>query len=118
MCLASYGAEEFGLSDLWPEVAKKAQPKVYPGYSPPPESALKGPPGREKIDSEPLSRIACAFLTPSGRNVYIGLPRVDPGLSFLRGELSDRMTSAKQIQHFVPGYNRAVPPGHFATGFG
>jgi RNA-directed DNA polymerase len=30
-----------------------------------------------------LNRIACAFLAPSGRTVYFGLPRVNPGLSFL-----------------------------------
>jgi len=32
-----------------------------------------------RIGSEPLNRIACAVLAASGRNVYFGLPRANPG---------------------------------------
>jgi hypothetical protein len=54
-----------------------------PWVIPPTELALKGPPGTAGIGSQPLNRIARAFLAPSGRNVYFGLSRVNPGLSFL-----------------------------------
>jgi hypothetical protein len=43
----------------------------------------EGATGCGRIGSEPLSRIAYASLAPSGPNVFIGLPRVNPGLGFL-----------------------------------
>jgi hypothetical protein len=59
-------------SHLWPEGPGEHSPGFTLGNSPPPELALKGPPGT-----------GCAILASSGRNVYIGLPRVNPGLSSL-----------------------------------
>jgi len=55
---------------------------------------------RVRRESAPnlLNRIACAFPAPSGRNVYFGLPRVNPGLSLLAP--SGRMTGTEHIQVF------------------
>jgi hypothetical protein len=64
--------------------------KHSPGFTPglpwviaPPGFALKGQPGTSRIGSKPLNRIVGAFLAPTGRNVYLGLPRVNLGLSSL-----------------------------------
>ncbi len=98
ICLASYGPK-------WP---RKHGPGFTLGNLHPPELALKGPPGTARIGSEPSNRTASAFLAPSGRNVYLALPRVNPGLKFscpFGAGPSGCMTDAKQI--LVPGYYRA-----------
>ena len=59
----------------WP---KELSPGFTLGSCPPPELALKGPCDTAIIDSDPLNRIACAFLAPSGRNVYFGLTQGKP----------------------------------------
>ena len=63
---------------------------------------LKGQPGTSRIGSKPLNRTVGAFLAPTGRNVYLGLPRVNPGLAMLSCPCgagpSGCMTGAKHIR--------------------
>jgi hypothetical protein len=66
ICLASSIRHE-GLGETFESVARSGQksiaqglPRVYPGLVPPPELALKGPPGTAKTVSGPLHRIADA----------------------------------------------------------
>jgi hypothetical protein len=68
-------------SDLSP--VQQPRPAFTLGNSPQTELALKEPPGTTRIAAEPLNRIACSFLAPSGKNPYFGLPGVNPKLGCL-----------------------------------
>jgi lipid-A-disaccharide synthase len=61
-------------------VARSGQESLAQGLPwviPPPVLALKGPPGVARVGSEPLHRIECAFLAPSGRSaVYANAMRI------------------------------------------
>jgi hypothetical protein len=66
------GPKEFGRFQSVPRSGQESIAQGLPWVVPPPEFALKGPPGTARIGSEPLHRIASAFLAPSGRNAYFG----------------------------------------------
>ena len=67
---------------------------------------------RQIIGSARLNRTACAFLAPSGRNVYFRLTQGKPWAKlFWSLRATDWKRPKSRSRHFVPGYYRAVPPG-------
>ena len=87
---------KLGIVGRFHSVARSGQENIAQGLPwviPTTACALKGLTGTARIGSEPLNRIACALLAPSGLNIYIDLPRVNHGLCFLAP--AGRMTDAK-----------------------
>ena len=77
MCLSSYGPKKFG---RFQSVAQSGQESIAQGLPWVIAPSRIGPEGATSYGENPLRTFE---LAPTGRNVFMGLPRVNPGLSFL-----------------------------------
>jgi hypothetical protein len=77
MCLASHDPKEFG---RFHSVARSGQESIAQGLPWAIAPARICPEGATRYGENPLQTFELAL---TGRNVYMGLPRVNPGLSSL-----------------------------------